>query len=80
MTWQNIGGIEHIKQELISSFKFESDSKIKKQKGILLFGPPGTGKTLLAKCIANEFNSSFIAVKGPELLDKYIGESEKNLR
>ena len=65
---------------MISSFKFDNKNEIKKQKGILLFGPPGTGKTLLAKCIANEFNSSFIAVKGPELLDKYVGESEKNLR
>lgn len=47
---------------------------------MLFFGPPGTGKTLLAKCIANTMKSSFIAVKGPELLSKYVGESERMLR
>lgn len=47
---------------------------------MLFFGPPGTGKTLLAKCIANTTNSNFIAVKGPELLSKFVGESEKQLR
>ena len=45
----------------------------------MLFGPPGTGKTLLAKCLATESKCHFLAVKGPELLNKYIGESEKNL-
>lgn len=49
-------------------------------KGILLHGPPGTGKTLLAKAIANEAQSNFISVKGPELFDKYVGESEKGVR
>lgn len=47
---------------------------------MLLFGPPGTGKTLLAKCIANECKASFLSVKGSELLNKYVGESEKNMR
>jgi transitional endoplasmic reticulum ATPase len=49
-------------------------------KGVLMYGPPGTGKTLLAKAVANESESNFISVKGPELLDKYVGESEKGVR
>lgn len=53
---------------------------MKNRKGILFFGPPGTGKTLLAKCLANEANCTFLAVKGPELLNKYVGESERNMR
>jgi SpoVK/Ycf46/Vps4 family AAA+-type ATPase len=53
---------------------------IKPHKGILLYGPPGCGKTMIAKAIANEINAHFIAIKGPELLNKYLGESEANLR
>jgi len=49
-------------------------------KGVLLYGPPGTGKTLLAKAVANETNANFIAINGPELMSKWYGESEKNLR
>ena len=49
-------------------------------KGVLLYGPPGTGKTLLAKAVANEAQSNFISIKGPELLNKYVGESEKGVR
>lgn len=52
----------------------------KSRKGVIFFGPPGTGKTLLAKCLANESKSSFISIKGPELLNMYVGESEKNMR
>jgi peroxin-6 len=48
--------------------------------GLLFFGPPGTGKTLLAKCVATECKMNFMSVKGPELLNMYIGESEKNVR
>jgi len=58
----------------------KKDRYMIKRKGLLFFGPPGTGKTLLAKCLANECKSSFLAVKGPELLNKYVGESEKNMR
>jgi len=49
-------------------------------KGVLLYGPPGTGKTLMAKAVSNEANSNFISIKGPELLNKYVGESEKGVR
>ena len=49
-------------------------------KGVLMFGPPGTGKTLLAKAVATECSLNFVSVKGPELLNMYIGESEKNVR
>lgn len=48
--------------------------------GILLYGPPGTGKTLIAKAVANECNSCFLSVKGPELLNMYVGQSEQNIR
>ena len=54
--------------------------KIKPRSGLLLYGPPGTGKTLLAKAIATECSLNFIPVKGPELLNMYVGESERNIR
>jgi peroxin-6 len=53
---------------------------VKQRSGILLYGPPGTGKTLIAKAVATECHLNFISVKGPELLNMYIGESEKNVR
>ena len=56
------------------------DEFVKPRTGILFFGPPGTGKTLLAKCVANECKMNFLSVKGPEVLNMYIGESEKNVR
>lgn len=85
--WNDIGGLEEAKQELIeavewplknaSSFK---NLGVKPPKGVLLYGPPGTGKTLLAKAVANESEANFILVKGPELLSKWMGESEKAVR
>jgi transitional endoplasmic reticulum ATPase len=85
--WEDIGGLKSVKEELIESVEwplkhdklFESVG-ISPPRGILLYGPPGTGKTLLAKAVANESDANFIAVKGPELLNKYVGESERGVR
>ncbi|MHC1566579.1 MAG: CDC48 family AAA ATPase [Candidatus Syntropharchaeia archaeon] len=85
--WDDIGGLEKAKQELIESVEwplkypdaFEA-LNTEPPKGILLFGPPGTGKTLLAKAVANESEANFISIKGPELLSKWVGESEKAIR
>ncbi len=85
--WEDVGGLEHAKQELMEAVEWPlkypevfSAVNIKPPKGILLYGPPGTGKTLLAKAVANESNANFISVKGPELLSKWVGESEKHVR
>ncbi len=85
--WDDIGGLEHAKQELREAVEWPlkypevfAAANIKPPKGILLYGPPGTGKTLLAKAVANESNANFISVKGPELLSKWVGESEKHVR
>lgn len=83
--WQDIGGLGNIKQEIINAFKMSLDfPELKatglKRTGILLYGPPGTGKTLLAKAVATECNLKFMSVKGPELLNEYVGQSEDNVR
>jgi len=85
--WNDIGGLEKAKQELMEAVEWplkypENFEKfgINPPKGVLIYGPPGTGKTLLAKAVANESDSNFIAVKGPELLSKWVGESEKGVR
>ncbi|MCS7144799.1 MAG: CDC48 family AAA ATPase [Archaeoglobaceae archaeon] len=85
--WEDIGGLEKAKQELKEAIEWPlkypevfRTTNIKPPKGILLYGPPGTGKTLLAKAVANESNANFISVKGPELLSKWVGESEKHVR
>jgi transitional endoplasmic reticulum ATPase len=85
--WEDVGGLEEAKQELMESVEWplRYGSLFKHMnalppKGILLYGPPGTGKTLLAKAVATESQSNFIAVKGPELLSKWVGESEKAVR
>jgi len=87
VAWDDIGGLDEVKQELKESVewplkKAEVFKKlgISPPKGILLYGPPGTGKTLLAKAVANESEANFISVKGPELFSKWVGESEKAVR
>ncbi len=85
--WTDVGGLDAIKQELIEAVEwplkypeaFEAINT-KPPKGIMLFGPPGTGKTMLAKAVANESEANFISIKGPEMLSKYVGESEKAVR
>lgn len=84
-SWLDIGGLNHVKQEIIDTIQLALDfPQLKKsglrRTGVLLFGPPGTGKTLLAKAVATECNLNFIDVKGPELLNEYVGQSEDNLR
>ncbi len=85
--WEEIGGLEDIKQDLKESvewpLKHPNSFKrlgIRATKGILIYGPPGTGKTLLGKAVATESESNFILVKGPELLNMFVGESEKGVR
>lgn len=87
ITWEDIGGLETVKGELretveLPLLKPEVFKKlgIRAAKGFLLYGPPGVGKTLLAKAVANESNANFISVKGPEVLSKWVGESEKAVR
>ncbi|HNQ29846.1 MAG TPA: CDC48 family AAA ATPase [Methanolinea sp.] len=87
VTWEDVGGLEEVKQELREAVEWplrypQVFAKLgtKPPKGILLFGPPGTGKTMLAKAVANESECNFISVKGPELLSKWVGESEKGVR
>lgn len=76
------GAINEVAKTVILPQLYPSlfDELVKPRRGVLFFGPPGTGKTLLAKCIATEMNMSFISVKGPEMLNMYIGESESNIR
>ena len=85
--WSDVGGLGDLKEELAEAIEWplknpQSFKKlgIKPAKGILMYGPPGTGKTLLAKAAANESESNFILVKGPELINKWVGESEKGVR
>jgi transitional endoplasmic reticulum ATPase len=85
--WDDIGALEEAKQELKEAVEwplkfgkvFEHMSA-RPPKGILLYGPPGTGKTMLAKAVATESEANFISVKGPEFLNKWVGESEKAVR
>src|ERR687884_407424 len=85
--WEDIGGLSLIKQELQEAVEWPlkyqrvfSYADATPPKGILLYGPPGTGKTLMAKAAANESEANFISIKGPELLSKWVGESEKGVR
>lgn len=87
VTFADIGGIDSIVQQIREVIELPliapgilNHYHIKQHKGILLYGPPGCGKTLIAKAIANEINAHFIPVNGPEILNKYFGQSEENLR
>ena len=87
VTWKSVGGLEGTKERLRETIQWPLEypevfeqMDMQAAKGVLMYGPPGTGKTLLAKAIANESQSNFISIKGPELLNKYVGESEKGVR
>jgi transitional endoplasmic reticulum ATPase len=87
VNWTDIGGLDEVKQELQEAvewpLKYQGlfvHSDAIPPKGILLYGPPGTGKTLIAKAAAHESEANFISIKGPELLSKWVGESEKGVR
>ena len=86
-TWQDIGALQSVREELEMAIVQPIQNPTRYRKvgisaptGILLWGPPGCGKTLLAKAVANESKANFISVKGPELLNKYVGESERAVR
>ncbi len=87
VTWNDIGGLEEVKQNLREAVEWPLTQPevfkrmgIEAPRGILLYGPPGTGKTLLAKAVAHESKANFISIKGPEVLSKWVGESEKAIR
>ena len=87
ITWDDVGGLEELKEELKETVEWPIKHKeafdyvdVEAPKGVLLYGPPGTGKTLIAKALAKTTESNFISIKGPELLSKWVGESEKGVR
>ncbi len=87
VSWNDIGGLSDVKQELQEAVEWPlkyqplfTHSDAVPPKGILLYGPPGTGKTLIAKAAAHESEANFISIKGPELISKWVGESEKGVR
>jgi transitional endoplasmic reticulum ATPase len=87
VSWSDVGGLDEVKQELQEAVEWPlkypevfTTMQASPPKGILLYGPPGTGKTLLARAVASESEANFISVKGPELLSKWVGESERGVR
>jgi transitional endoplasmic reticulum ATPase len=94
VSWDDVGGLDKLKEELREAIEWPLKHKeafdyahvkapkgvLKAPKGVLLYGPPGTGKTLIAKAVATTTESNFISIKGPELLSKWVGESEKGVR
>ncbi|AFS81772.1 ATPase AAA [Candidatus Nitrosopumilus koreensis AR1] len=87
VSWDDVGGLDELKEELREAVEWPIKYKeafdyvdVETPKGILLHGPPGTGKTLIAKALAKMTESNFISIKGPELLSKWVGESEKGVR
>ena len=87
VTWKEVGGLEEAKQEVREAVEYPLTQRerfeelgIRPPRGVLLYGPPGTGKTLIAKAVANESGANFIAIRGPQLLSKWVGESERAVR
>src|ERR687883_820230 len=87
VNWDDIGGLPEVKEELAEAIEWPlkhadlfNQADVKPPKGLLLYGPPGTGKTMIAKAVATTSEANFISVKGPELLSKWVGESEKGVR
>ena len=87
ISWDDVGGLDEAKGQVQESVEWPMTQKDKFERmgiqppaGVLLYGPPGTGKTLMAKAVANETNANFISVRGPQLLSKWVGESEKAIR
>jgi len=87
VSWEQVGGLADTKERLRETIQWPleypevfEELNMQAAKGVLMYGPPGTGKTLLAKAVANEAQSNFISIKGPELLNKFVGESEKGVR
>ncbi|MGY5143422.1 MAG: CDC48 family AAA ATPase [Candidatus Nitrosopumilus sp. bin_32a] len=87
VSWDDVGGLDQLKEELREAVEWPIKYKdaydyvdVESPKGILLHGPPGTGKTMIAKALAKMTESNFISIKGPELLSKWVGESEKGVR
>ncbi|MFL6522566.1 MAG: CDC48 family AAA ATPase [Nitrososphaera sp.] len=85
--WDDIGGLDQVKEELAEAIEWPlkhadlfAEANIEPPKGILLHGPPGTGKTMIAKAVAATSEANFISIKGPELISKWVGESEKGVR
>ena len=86
-SWDDIGGLESVKETLTEGVEWPlrypeiyANAKVEAPRGVLLAGPPGSGKTLIARALANQCEASFISIKGPELLSKWVGESEKGVR
>jgi len=87
LRWRDVGGLSEAIEEIREAVEYPltrrekyDDLGIQSPRGVLLYGPPGTGKTLLAKAVANESGANFIAVRGPQLLSKWVGESERAVR